>query len=248
MNKSKMICGVFIGALVFLLVPVCLNTAFSQSTIPWEQGADGLLQYAGTGISAVATLALGYVAYDQNKRLIKLEEDGARCIPELSLTGAYSINSNNVFDEDVQILFEANMRPKPGWSECQRLSLRELDEVNKATRILALQFLVTNHGKSPVVRARGYVDGTSVFPASKGGGVLTIFPNQTTYATIMLPYTGANPYLNMHLSFESLSGNTLETKLSVGPVLVASNNPTTSLNPVGLASTLTIELPDEDTH
>lgn len=196
-----MIIGVI---LIFLVIPLFFIWLFSFSILPWNSSADGLLQYYGTAFSSIATVILGYIAYSQNKRLIKLEEDRERPIVGASL----SLIANSTLEEYIkiegEILFRNERIGRPKWSESP--VIQPPDSVSSSGEFSAIQLCISNYGKSVITRI--YISyGINHTPrGEKCGANITVSPGQSEYITLVVPRHQVADVVYLSFAIRSSSG------------------------------------------
>ena len=90
LRKHLFVISMIVLALTFVIIfPLILNKLFhipaDNEWLEYKENAGDILSYYISCISVVATVFLGFVAYNQNKRLIKLECDSKKVLLKINL-------------------------------------------------------------------------------------------------------------------------------------------------------------------
>lgn len=122
-SKKDACCLALLVGLIYLLVPLVIHIAFKNYSpcefFNAEWGAGEMLGYTGAGFGALGTIYLGYVALNQNIRLLNLEESNYiaqnSCLVLLDGIKFRKIKRNltNLQEHTEQVLF-CNSNPEDG--------------------------------------------------------------------------------------------------------------------------------------
>ena len=189
---------------IILIIPLLFIWLFSFSILPWNNSADGLLQYYGSAFSSIATVILGYIAYSQNRRLIKLEEDREKPIVGASLSLIANSKLGELIKSEGELLFQNEEIGRPKWTESPTLEL--FDPITSSGEFSAIQLRISNFGKSIITRI--YIS-YGINHAPKGawqGTSVTVSPGQSEYVALVVPRHHVADVVYLSFAFKSASG------------------------------------------
>lgn len=188
-----------------LLLPLALIALFSFSIIPWNPNADGMLQYYGTIAAAGATTYLAYRANDQNRRLIRLEEENGKSVPGVRLLHVIAFrrekSGSYVFDEALKGSY-----PDACNSSVlnRQIDLTERSEAESRYTVLFLE--IHNYGNSPVVHLLVKLVSEKLNSERSDCVDATVLPGCSDILRIKIPRDLLESKPVFHFEFCSLAG------------------------------------------
>lgn len=188
-----------------LFLPLVLIALFSFSIIPWNPDADGMLQYYGTIAAAGATTFLAYRANDQNRRLIRLEEENGRSVPGVRLLHVIAFRRKKpdmyVFDEALKGNYPDAFNSSVS---SQQIDLTENAEAENSFTVLFLE--LHNYGNSPVVHLLVKLASDKLSGERSECVDITVLPGCSEILRIKIPRNLLESKPVFHFEFSSLTG------------------------------------------